>query len=119
MGHDPKTLDELRRNPRQGKLEPGRDEGGFRYCLAGAPVHAGTALELRLSGDRWVRGRFEIVYGVAASGGCRWNETAPVGPLVRFYLRLWSHGENDPDFLGGDSVCMDLPPSAVLRWPEP
>lgn len=107
MGYDPKTLDALRRKPRQGRLELGEDGGGPRYFLDGDPVHAGTALELRLSGDRWVRGRFEV----------RWGLGTP--PPALFYLRLWNAHENEDDFCGAAQVSFELPPDAILRWPAP
>jgi hypothetical protein len=78
----------------------GGDAGGPRHFLAGQPVHAGTALELRLPDDRWVLVRYE------------WNWDAAVRP--RAHLALGGRGEA----LGyAPDVDFPLPERAELRWP--
>lgn len=104
MGYDRKKLDELKPRPRQGLLTLSEDGGGRRWFLFGEPVHAGTALELRLAGDRWVLGRFETGNGTR---------------LPHFYLRLWNARENEEDYCGAPQVSFEIPSGAVLRWPGP
>jgi hypothetical protein len=78
----------------------GTDAGGLRHFLAGQPVHAGTALELRLPDDRWILVRYE------------WSWDTAVRP--RAYLALGGRGEA----LGyAELVAFPLPERAELRWP--
>jgi hypothetical protein len=78
----------------------GADAGGPRHFLAGQPVHAGTALELRLPGDRWIVVRYEWSWDVAAR--------------PRAYLALGGRGER----LGyAEQVEFSIPERAELRWP--
>ena len=78
----------------------GADAGGARHFLAGQPVHAGTALELRLPDDRWIVVRYEWSWDVAAR--------------PRAYLALGGRGER----LGyAEQVDFALPERAELRWP--
>ena len=78
----------------------GQDAGGLRHFLGGRPVHAGTALELRLPDDEWVVVRYE------------WSWDVAVRP--RAYLALGARGEE----LGYAPVVeFSLPQGAELRWP--
>lgn len=80
----------------------GRDAGGMRHFLAGRPVHAGTALELRLLDDAWVRVRYE------------WNWDAAMAP--RAYIALGGRGEALGYTAGPASF--PLPEAAELRWSD-
>jgi hypothetical protein len=76
------------------------DAGGLCHFLAGQPVHAGTALELRLPEDRWVVVRYEWTWDLAER--------------PRAHLALGGRGEA----LGyAELVAFALPERAELRWP--
>jgi hypothetical protein len=78
----------------------GADTGGLRHFLAGRPVHAGTALELRMPDDRWLVVRYE------------WSWEPSQRP--RAHLALGGRGEA----LGyAEQVEFSLPERAELRWP--
>jgi hypothetical protein len=88
--------------PTSTTLQEGRDGGGPRHFLDGSAVHAGTGLELLLTDGRWlpvgyewsfIPGRWPTAH--VAIGG-PWEAIRQSGPVV----------------------SMELPPDAVLRWPE-
>jgi hypothetical protein len=76
------------------RLELAHDSGGLRHTLAGRPVHAGDALELRLPGG-WLPGRYE------------WSFDPGTGAELHVAL-----GGTD------DGAVIRLPDSARLRWPR-
>lgn len=93
LGYEPHTL-----------LIEGVDGGGRRHFLDGRPVHAGSGLELLTADGHWLRGRYEWSYATGA---------APT-----FHILLGG----PPAALAEDAtplVSFDLPPRAVLRWPDP
>jgi hypothetical protein len=99
-----------------GSLQLQREDGGLRHYLDGRAVHAGTTLQLLLPNSRWLSGRYE------------WSFQSDAPPLL--YVLLGGDWERlrkeDPrsevnggntDFCG-EEVRLQLPESAVLRWPE-
>lgn len=81
-----------------------RTNGGPRHFLAGQPVHAGEPLELQLDGGTWLPVTYEWSWqpdrpptGTIALAGPPGAARAGVEPPV---------------------ARLDLPPSAVLRWPD-
>jgi hypothetical protein len=85
-----------------GQLELRREGERYRHYLAGRPVQQGDELELRLSGDRWLRGRYE------------WNGQAVVWPAFRITLDGKVSMTSERKLTG----ALPLPPSAWLRWPR-
>ena len=80
-------------------------EGGPRHFLDEQPVHAGTTLELLLDSGRWI------------TVGCGWTWQPDVLSTVHVALgvgpRARGLGAADPP-----TVSFELPPRAILRWPE-
>lgn len=65
-------------------------------------MHAGTGLELLLTGDRWLPVRYE------------WTFVPGRPPTAHVVLGApWEVIHAD-----GPSVSIELPPNAVLRWPQ-
>lgn len=94
-----------------GRLDLADDAGGPRHFLNGLAVHAGEALEL-LGGDgRWIAGRYEY---------------ESVGDYLQpyFYFELpcgrgapyWA--SQRPRSVTSAEARIELPPDAVLRWPQ-
>ena len=90
----------------------GRDAGGLRRFLAGQPVHAGTALELRLPDDEWVVVRAAREDADPVADVYEWNWDVAARP--RAYLALGGRGE---DLGYAPVVEFSLPVNAELRWP--
>jgi hypothetical protein len=84
-------------------LELRRDNNVWHHYLLGRRVKSGDELELRLSGDRWLRGRYE------------WNGNAVVWPAFRILLEGKVSQTSERKLTG----ALPLPPNAWLRWPAP
>jgi len=79
-----------------------RDSGGERHFLNGRPVHAGSALELKLQ-ETWVK----VIYESSWSSGL----TATASLLLGGPAEAERQGDTP-------LVSFALPPRAVLRWPQ-
>ena len=93
LGYEPHT-----------QLILGRSEGGARHFLDGRPIHAGARLELLLPDERWLPIRYEW----------SWDPDKP--PTGHMALGVPAKGALPAI---PPSVGFDLPPDAILRWPEP
>jgi hypothetical protein len=80
------------------KLELRDDAGGARHYLDGRPIDVGAALELSLSGGRWLRCQY------------RWNGEASTLPVFSLVLGgVWERR------VLRDPHLYDSAPEAVLR----
>lgn len=84
-------------------LELRREGDAWHHYLLGRRVKSGDELELRLSGDRWLRGRYE------------WNRNVVVWPAFRILLEGKVSLTSERKLTG----ALPLPPNAWLRWPAP
>lgn len=93
LGYEPHT-----------QLILGRTDGGARHFLNGRPVHAGATLELLLERAAWLPIRYE------------WNWQEGTAPTAYAAAGLPDDARSiaDPPL-----IRFELPPLAVLRWPEP
>lgn len=79
------------------------DDGGQRHYLSGRPVHAGSQLELLSADGQWLAIRYEWSFDHARP---------PTG-----YLELGApEGATRQDVV--PLISFELPPRAILRWPE-
>jgi hypothetical protein len=92
LGYEPHTM-----------MIEGESPGGRRHFLDGRPVHAGTTLDLLLPDGHWQRVRYE------------WSFTRETPP--RAYLQLGGPAAAER-LDAAPQVSFELPPRAVLRWPE-
>lgn len=83
----------------QGTLKLRSHPGGLRHYLDDKPVKTGVVLELLLPDERWLPGSFVDV------------RTRP--PMLLITLGGTSEGKDAAEGI------LQLPPSAILRWPEP
>ena len=82
-------------------LELRREESVWHHYLLDRRVRPGNELELRLAGNRWLRGCYE------------WTGNPVVWPAFRIVLEGRVSPTSDRMLTG----ALPLPPNAWLRWP--